>query len=478
MVVRVKDETNHKHVHLILAALVSHTTVCSKLASLWPKQALDSPSADMLSRWAIKHWRAYEEPLGVAVEQYYQQWIEDKQPNEDIVENMTTLINDVYEVVEDGLPASDYILDICERHINAVQLRRQMADAEMQLVDGVDPKIVFANLRTSDEFNTRVKQLELDPDFWEDCFEQEVERGLIKYPGPLGDFIGNAFQRGRFFAWMGPDKVGKYFWLLDAAYRGIRAGLRVAFFECGDMTEREVGQRIGMRSAIRPRFASTIRKPLHFDDKGAVSFEDVTHDQRLLGVEAHAAFEKRLRGRDLFRLVCHPAFSISVEGIQSILMDWAQQGWVADMVVLDYADILAPPLGVQSDNELAKIDHTWMQLRGMSQRLHALVLTATQSSALAYKKGHTVLTRESFSGRKTKLAHVSGMIGLNVTPEDKAQQVTRFNWVVYRHGPYNEYACVHVAGCPAVANPVVVSWKPTEAADASKQTADEAVVEF
>ncbi len=475
---KVKDAVDHKNLQLILAALCSDATVCGKVASIWPKQALNSPSADLISQWALKHWRSYEEPLKNAIETYYQNWIDQKQPNDDIVENMATLINEVYQFIDESLPTSDYIIDVCEKHINAVLLRRRLADAEIQLVDGVDPKIVSANLRSNEEFSTRIKQLELTSDFWEECFDQEEERGLLKYPGCLGDFIGNAFQRGRFFAWMGPDKVGKSFWLLDAAYRAIRAGLRVAFFECGDMTEREVGQRIGMRAAVRPRFAGKINKPTHFDTDGKVVSDEIIYNNRLLSTEAHAAFEKRLRGRDLFRLVCNPAFSINAEGIQSILMDWASQGWVADVVVLDYADILAPPLGVQSDNELAKIDYTWMQLRAMSQRLHALVLTATQSSSLAYKKGTTVLTRESFSGRKTKLAHVSGMIGLNVSPEDKVQNVTRLNWVVYRHGAYSEYATVHCAGCPAIANPVLVSWKPeqVEVSNTSKKPSE--LVEF
>ena len=140
-------------------------------------------------------------------------------------------------------------------------------------------------------------------------------------------------------------------------------------------------------------------------------------------------------------------------GIFSILRDWAREDWVADVVVIDYADILAPPAGVR--DTLDQIDLTWRQLRRMSQEMHALVLTATQASALAYGSKVKGLGKQHFSGRKTKLAHVNGMVGLISNPEDSKKGIIRVNWVVRRRGRFNENSLMPVAGCLDLAAPFI-----------------------
>ncbi len=108
-----------------------------------------------------------------------------------------------------------------------------------------------------------------------------------------------------------------------------------------------------------------------------------------------------------------------MERITSIIWDWEREGWFPDCVVIDYADILAAPTGFRETND--QIDEVWERMRRLSQEIHGLVLTATQSSALAYGGKQKVLTRKHFSGRKTKLAHVTAMFGINITPEEEKE---------------------------------------------------------
>ena len=169
----------------------------------------------------------------------------------------------------------------------------------------------------------------------------------------------------------------------------------------------------------------------------------------------YKAFRRICRGRDVFRLSCHANSSIGVDGITSILRGWQREKWIPDVVVIDYADILAPPFMVRES--LDQIDVTWKLLRRMSQEFECLLLTATQSNAASYRAKDSVLTRQNFSGRKTKLAHVSGMLGINVTPDDKKKGIIRLNWVVRREGFFNEIQCVPVAGCFAICSPTMRS---------------------
>jgi len=112
---------------------------------------------------------------------------------------------------------------------------------------------------------------------------------------------------------------------------------------------------------------------------------------------------------------------------------------------IDYADILAPPAGVRET--LDQIDATWRHLRRLSQELHCLVITATQASALAYSDKGAVLGKKHFSGRKTKLAHVNGMLGMVVTAADRDKGLARLNWVVRRDARYSEAAQLLMVGC-------------------------------
>jgi hypothetical protein len=272
----------------------------------------------------------------------------------------------------------------------------------------------------------------------------------------LGKFFGDALSRDTLIAFMGPDKTGKSFWLLDLAFRGVKSRRRVALFEVGDLLQDEVLLRLGTRAAWMPLYPTTVKIPRKMDLEAMVvaEYESVDYKEQLEAGEAYKAFRRVCRERDIFRLSCHSNGTINVDGIRSILCDWQREGWEADVVVVDYADILAPPKGFRET--LDQTDETWKQLRRLSQDLHCLVITASQSSALAYS-GTATLGRKHFSGRKTKLAHVNGMVGINYNDGDRDAGVMRLNWVVRRNSDYRENRVVTVAGCLALACPAILS---------------------
>ena len=106
---------------------------------------------------------------------------------------------------------------------------------------------------------------------------------------------------------------------------------------------------------------------------------------------------------------------------------------------------------------LREIDETWKALRRLSQQRHCLVVTATQANALAYGDGSKLLTRKNFSGRKTKLAHVNGMIGIVRNEQEIDTGRCRVNWIVRRSQHFNEHRACRVAGCYAIASPAMKS---------------------
>ena len=139
--------------------------------------------------------------------------------------------------------------------------------------------------------------------------------------------------------------------------------------------------------------------------------------------------------------------------IREIVVGWGREEGIPDIVVIDYADILK--MDVPGLDKRDQINGTWKQLRALSQSLHCLVVTATQSDASSYKM--ETIQMGNFSEDKRKHAHVTGTVGLNQTKEENRLGVMRLNWIVAREHQFNSYKCGHVAGCLDIANPDIKS---------------------
>jgi len=445
----------------ILIGMVTDRVVLSRIASQWQGSGLfNSRWANLVGGWCIGHLEKYGEAPGRSIESMFDTWSAKTQVGEktiQLVERFLHVVSDEYESQEKPL-ASDYLLDLAGAYFNRVKLRRILDDASEDVDAGCDRK-AFDNLvgmgRVELGTGALIKPGE-DFDVWVDVFDAERQRPLVGYPGPLHNFLGSALVRDRLFAFMAPDKTGKTFWIIDLAFRAVMNRCRVAYFEAGDLGKEGVLLRLGERASKRPRKRGRLLIPSGFDNQGEVLHKKKHFTEGLTYRQCFHAFKRACHGRDVFRLSCHPKGTLSVSGIQSMLRDWEREKWVADVVVIDYADILAPPFGVR--DKLDQIDETWIHLGRLSQEMHCLVVTATQSNAAAYGEKQRVLGRRHFSGRKTKLAHVDGMLALNVSPDDKLKGITRVNWIVKRYGYFSEKAWVTVAGCLDLANPAMKSF--------------------
>ncbi len=444
----------------ILIGMATDQTVCSRIANQWGEGGLfDMPFANLVGGWCIKHLEKYGIPPNTELQGIFEDWASRKDRQESVlqaVEKFLLALSDDYANQKE-IPSSDYLLDCAGRYFNKVKIKRMTSAIEDDVDDG-EVNEAFGRIAsiTKVELGTGalVKPAE-DFDVWRQAFDTERQEQLITYPNYLNHFLGQWMVRDSLIAFMGPDKSGKSMFLLDAAYRALRGRFRVAYFEVGDMGQDAVLRRLGQRAARRPLKAGVCKIPISVDKDGKVEYRTKEFDSDLFPGDSFKAFKRAVRRKGSFRLVCYPNSSINVSGLESDLQNWEREGWTPDVVTIDYADILAPPSGV--GETLDQIDETWRLLRRLSQETHTLVLTATQSSAAAYQDKTRVLGRKHFSGRKTKLAHVNGMIGLNVNPNDKRRGITRLNWVVRREGYYNEQRSEIVAGCLAIASPAMRS---------------------
>lgn len=438
----------------VLCAMVMDDTVASRVASQWGSLGglFDAKFANIVGQWVVDYVRKYSKAPRSEVQAIFANWATSSNQDETTVNAIETFL---VGVSDEEIGSTDYTLDLAGKYFNKVRLKAELEaglnDLERGFLDDAQTRI--DGLRKIELGVGSYCTPSKDYSVWSQAFEQEVRKPLLNYPGALGEFFGNAFLRNEFYAFMGPDKTGKTTFLLDFAYRAARNRQKVVFFDTGDSDQDEVMIRLGSRVTRQPEFRMECTIPVSWEE------ELVTKTIMLDPVEPTEGFRqfKRLnRNPDAFRVSCHSNSSLSVQDMDNILSDWAREGWVPDVIIVDYADILAPPSG--AGDSLTEIDLTWKQLRKLSQDRHACVMTATQSNAAAYGKEKGLLSRNNFSGRKTKLAHVNGMIGINVSDEERQLHMARLNWVVRRKMRNRaRQAYVNVVGCFDIENPIILS---------------------
>jgi len=455
---------NSTEERVILTAMIVDITVLGRIAAKYKKKIFKSNYANLVAKWCVEFYRKYEEVPMNQIESLYESWSDetDDKDNIKLVGKFLRTLSEDYETLAEE-SNSDYILDMAGVYFNRVKLERLQQHIEGDIDRGKTTEALNRVL-SFDQVEMGVGEginILQDDEAIKEAFKEKGE-SIIKYPGALGKFFEGILEREAFISFVGPDKVGKSFWLMDMAYRGMLQRKKVAYFDAGDNSQNQVMRRLMIRVSRRPFSAKTIEYPIDLEKDGKhavlVEHEDKYWPKRLSWRTAKKACKKLMKSKiksqePYFKLSCHPNSTLSVSMIQETLNNWAMNGWIADVVVIDYADILLMNAPGLEGRDL--IDNTWKQLRALSQKMHCLVVTATQGDAGAYDA--KIITKKNFSGDKRKNAHVTGTIGLNQNADEKDIGIMRLNWAILRDSPFSERKCVWVAGCLAIANPAVKS---------------------
>lgn len=162
--------------------------------------------------------------------------------------------------------------------------------------------------------------------------------------------------------------------------------------------------------------------------------------------------------RRKFKLMTYPAGMLTVTELRKCLNNWEKHdGFVPDIIVIDYADLLSADDGRVNEFRHRQ-DHVWKNLRALSQERHVLLVTATQADADSYKKGR--LSLSNFSEDKRKLAHVTAQYGLNQDPQGREKKlgILRVNEIVVREGEFSADNEVYVLQDLSAGRPFLESF--------------------
>lgn len=445
-------------------ALIASKPFLAITAAALDVEAIESPVFRTIARWCTRYHRQYGEAPGASIEPLYHTWAE-KEEDKDTVEAVHDLLeslSDQYETAGDiNVP---YLTDQLSRYLGlqrAARLRDTLDDAILN--GNAEATIEAVNEFSTVDLGARTGADALnDREMVDRIFGEQLEP-LLFFPNDAGRFLNYAFTPDTLVGVQGPEKRGKTFWCIEFAVRALRARNKVAFFEVGDLSESQLMRRFGVRWSAHPllkKYCGEIEVPRTLVRRtGDDNDEERVVVGRSKTMICNTPLTPRsfLRGRRKFKKQCrvprnkpylmtsvHPNTSINVHGIESILQRWEYElDFVPDIIIVDYADILLPESNKHDARD--EVNDTWKALRRLSQERHCCVIVPTQADADSYKR--ETMGMANFSEDKRKLAHVTGMLGLNQTPEEKDRGVMRLNWIVLRESPFSSRQCLHVGQC-------------------------------
>lgn len=444
----------------ILVAMATNRDLLTKLSTIWDKgYRFSSSASDDFASLCVEYGKKYNKAPRSNIQGLIRAWAESQQDKE-ALRQMERIAESLSDDAEKTPKINvDFYYDLAVKHLTEVKLEKSIEQTKALLEMG---KLEDA-IKCYQDFNRPGADIEEGTYLFTDetevasLFDTEESEVLFTYPGDMGKFFGSMFARDSFVSFVGPEKSGKTHWLVDCAYRALRSRCKVAFFEVGDMSRRQIEWRFMVRNARHPKFADKkIPYPTALT-KGNVKHEIKSFPKNLNKDLAWAACQKLMntvvRSKDShFYLSVHPAATINVRGIKAILARLAKDGFVPDVCVIDYADILAPMDNRRADKR-DQINDTWTALRALSLETHSCVITASQCNRGGYKA--KLLSIEHNSDDKRKAAHVTAMVGINVTPEEAELSLGRLNVMAIREGRKSKP--VHYASCLPLCNPCVLS---------------------
>lgn len=470
---KVRKRKGGSDARLALSSMITDTDVLGAVASRWDDAGLfGSKAENIIAQWCIDHHKKFNKAPGRHVQHYFERYSEKRRDNEttEFIGSFLQSMSDEYRSKNPVAP--EVALDAASRVFDRVRLQKLKEELEASIESG--------NLEAGFASSAKLHRIEIVPETGHEILRggalvrnafKGVSDSLITWDQDgMKMFFEDILSREEFVVFQGPEGSGKSFWLQEVAMQSILNGRRTAFFEVGDQTFKQITRRFAARIAKRPfkkdrgyKYPTTLRVSGGEEDENgnataqlaSVEYKMKSCEKKMMPKEASSIMRKfgKKHGAHLLRLSVHPNNSINMPGIAAILNDWARDNWVADVVIVDYLDILAPIEGNAETRD--QINQTWQAARRLSQEMHCLFVGATQADADAYTA--KLQTKKNFSNDKRKNAHVTGMIGINQSDAEKERGVYRLNWIKVRDLEFSGRKCVFTAPCLAIANPCVHS---------------------
>lgn len=245
------------------------------------------------------------------------------------------------------------------------------------------------------------------------------------------------------------------FSLIDTGIEALKNGLKVVFFSL-EMSRTQMIKRIWKTLSGQVTEDMTLEIPQFIEDGNKFVIETKTVKKKassILDVEKKQKSLKRLFRGGEFIVFAEPAYSLTVDKLETKLDDLEIEGFVPDVIIIDYADIMAPSVKGEYRQQL---DSIWKNLRALAQKRKAVVFTASQTNRSGLN-GPVEL--ENIAEDIRKVAHITSMVSISRNKYCKEHGIAIYSQLAVRDGEAITKRVI-ATQCLALGRPVIDShWE-------------------
>ena len=472
----------------ILTGMIVSDSFLRQISKVYDKDCLTA-YARTVAKWCLDYYKAHEEAPKKNITALYDRAVRNGMDTTqmEIVENFLSGLSNEFN----GSYNAELNLADALEYFQKKRLNNLLLDVTAELSEN---KVESAVKIWKDYKPVHIPRAE-GVDLFDDAdlrwrMFNTVFEPLYTLPGDLGRFMNRQLIRKGFLAFQGADKRGKSWWLSYMALQAALGHNNVAIYTLADLSSEEYKERFTLQQLHRPLFEEDCEERIApvldcennqngscnmairecrtacLDGEGKLmdnpdyrpctacrdrydmKFQPCVYQVKkpiqepvtiVESQRADAMFIQHMGGKSV-RIIESPSNSVSPQDIENDLNEWKDDGWIPDVLIVDYADAMAPSTKFGDKRE--RIDSVWQGLNKIRQEWNLLLVTATHTNRSGYSAEHLEMGHESES--RTKNAHVTGMIGLNQNDEEQGMGVMRLNWVNRRKGRYQSSKCVTV----------------------------------
>lgn len=436
-----REKLNTLNERDLLIGLITSEKFCREICPILKTRLLEVEYSRIVAGWIKDFYQNFKKAPEKDIMKIYRAHIEEIS-DEDLQENILTFIEKVckdYENIKNF--NHDYVLEQSILYLKGRSLKNLSEDIDSYLVTGEITKAehLITKYKSVEKNSGKAVSLLFNKEAVINSFTQDNEL-LFTFPGAYGKVVGD-LHREDFVSYLAPMKRGKTFALIDAGVVGIQNSLKVLHVSA-EMSENQVlrrywtalsGQLNKDKDDINYSYFEKNNDKWEIKQKTisrkAVSIEEIEKKQK--------HFRRLFRGGDI-RVLATPAYSWTVERLDAEIDKLVEQeGFIPDVIIVDYADIMAPSEKGDYRNQL---DGIWKRLRGMAQKRKAVVFTASQSGRASIDKN---VDSKDIAEDIRKLAHITSMVSLNQSPAEKKAGILRLKQLAVREGEqeFREAVC-------------------------------------
>lgn len=397
----------------IASLFLRDTSFALKTNDLIQPEYFTEDATGALIRIAKDHLRVYKSVPDLKIlPTLIKDEIAAKRLRPDMLEGVKAVIK---EAIKADLSNPDYVVDQVVRFAKHQAIEQAMMRSIPLLEKGQFDKIAEIMKKAT---SVGLTVDDGDYDYWAEIENRTKERAdllagkIVRegittgYPDIDGNLYHYGWGRRELSCIMGAAKAGKSMSLGDFGRNASLAGYNVLYITL-EVSKKIIAERLDAANS------DTLMRELHKD-----------HARVEAAIKAlRAKNAGHLRIREYASGTCKPS------QVNRLIEDYRANGIIFDLVIVDYADIMAAEY--RSDSMIENLRTIYIDLRAIAFEHNIAVLTATQTNREGAKASTAKATDIGDDWNKARTVDI--LIGINATDAEKAAGEARLTWLLSRN---------------------------------------------